>query len=69
MPSSTSYADITVNTRKRFTGYLAPVDFLPQLKQELKYITAVHDRLVIADGPPRQRHRAQERDTRLEGDR
>jgi len=52
MPSSTSYADITVNTRKRFTGYLAPVDFLPQLKQELKYITAVHDRLVIADGLP-----------------
>ncbi|MEI6085137.1 MAG: SAM-dependent methyltransferase [Verrucomicrobiota bacterium] len=35
------------------TGYLAADGFLAELVAELGTVSAVHDRLVIADGPPR----------------
>lgn len=35
------------------TGYLAPEGFLDELVTELDAVTAVHGRLVLAEGPPR----------------
>lgn len=39
-------------TNSSFTAYLAPSGLLDPLIGELKNVTAVHDRLVFADGPP-----------------
>jgi 23S rRNA (cytidine2498-2'-O)-methyltransferase len=38
--------------RLECTGYLAPEEYLPRVLEELKGVTAVHGRLVLADGPP-----------------
>jgi 23S rRNA (cytidine2498-2'-O)-methyltransferase len=42
-----------------FTAYLAPPGFANELQQELGEISAIHGRLVLASGPPRVAHWAQ----------